>query len=634
MVQRSWLYVLVAFMMSSFFGGALRVFFSPDRVRQFVEGVVTDKQPKFHIDFEGARLRFENHWMPTFAVELRGIQIQAKDPCITNSTLYLDQILIPLDLLALFKNQVKFGQVEAGAVRYFHRPSTCSQEQAPRESNDGFAPFENFFQKRWSKEVVNTTKLLKVFTVSQFEVLYDNENLAPMIIEDFEMSFWPDRGESRASFYVRMGEPWVGTAPIGRIAIDTRIASDEVEVIGRGNLKEGQLQLKGNWAVDRGDVQLHLAAQDLPLMGALDLAHHWKYFSSLNPKIKNQWATCDVTMAGPLRNFALLPVQMHQCRLYGDLGDIRLKTQKIGSLSEGGVLQFEIQNVGVQRFMRAFGLEGTWGHISSFGSFTGALTVLNRDAYQLEGDWRDFGVYLAKAYGQIKQNIDVFHLSANFGPFGFRGIGNQFMINGQDVKGELEYSFSSVREGEFGFSFSQLNLPDEAQKILFVGHTPAFDFAGKGQILNSELDTFSAKLNLSELRTLNWKLKDVILNTKYADTLWSAQVNVGLFSLTPESYWSKPIRTLFSGLKLKNADNQLMSISFDLRPGEHEREWAWAQLRAAVKDSKVIFLSDGQMGKNGSLSGEIRSQTSPENIRVWLLGGTMQKPQVTEKAER
>ncbi|MEQ1666367.1 MAG: hypothetical protein ABL927_13435, partial [Bdellovibrionales bacterium] len=391
------------------------MFFSPDRIRIFVETLVAAKQPKFTFEFSIAKLRFSKNWRPMLAIELTDLKIKAKDPCITNSTIQINSIIVPLDLFSIFKTNVQLGTVSVDHLKLYYRDKECLRAPIEnKEEETGFVSLERFFQKRWSKEVVNTTRFLKEFTVAKIEIIENEKNISPLIIQDFDMNFYSSGKDkqSEANFSVKLDSSWVGNAPLGQILVSAIIKENELQLHSRGNLKEGQFQFGARWAIDRGEVSSKFRSQDIPIQNFLDLSHHWNILSKITPVIKNQWANCDISIAGSVYSILDQPLKLHQCRMYGDLGEIYIETENLKSLREGGILEFQIQNISLKNMLSAFHLDKTWGFVSSFGNYSGVFKILNKNDVELSGNLKDIELYLPGLKEHAKFRIDALTLNA------------------------------------------------------------------------------------------------------------------------------------------------------------------------------------------------------------------------------
>lgn len=639
MTQRGWVYILIGLLMSTFLGGAIRVFFSPYRIRSFVESSVKKKQPKFEIEFESAELRLASSWWPTIAVELRNLKVQAKDRCLTNALMTSDDLLVPIHLRSLLSGQMKFGFVRAGQVQVLLRPPMCSPQRrkGPENEQDDMSSIERFFQKRWSKEVVNTTRFLDEFTMESLVVKSQGQvdEVIPATVLNFSMKFLPHQAESRIEFSLKMGEPWVGPTSFGPIQVKLDVRADEVRLEGDGNLKEGQFQIQGQWAIERGDMQLQLAAQDIPGQSVLQLAQHYGQLKAYNPSLKNQWLTCNLNLSGPIRDFRELPVHVHQCRFYGDLGEIQIKNEIVG-WTHGGEeqgLRLQIQDLEVKRMLSTLGAPSHLGFISQFGRFTGELYLAGENAVEMAGAVRGSELYFAALSERYRQKIDAFHMKLTASGQDVAVNIEDFIVPGGKVHGGLELRYVNADDVNFVIDMPKIELPHELQKEIPIGSTSALSLKGEGVLAQSKLKSFSGQVQLSEWVALPWELSGVRVQTDYVEGVWRFKSEAGQFRLRPESRWEPFVHSLASDVGMEPDDLLISDLSAEWMLTGPKGEWtAFAAAigsRAktgaqAQKGSRAKITSRGNWTAKG-LSGVLTTQVGRKK-QDWDVSGYWYEP--------
>ena len=592
---------------------------------------INERQPRFDIEFSSARLRFANKWWPVLAVELKDLSMRAKEPCATASTIQMDTLVLPLDIFEYITHgRVRLGHVRAGRVNFYHRPPLCTQ-MTITEDSDEMVSLEKFLQKRWSKEVVNTTRFLAEFSMDTLEIFRDKQALAPVVIRNFNTKFYAERGESQAHFSLKLGEPWIGAAPLGEIEVFSTIREGEVSAHGGGNLKEGQFQFASQWAIDRGEVSAKFSSQDVPVQNLLDLAHHWNLITRLRPKIKNQWASCDMTLVGPLRDFFKLPLSLHSCRLYGDLGDIQIVTQKLESLSQGGALDFAIQSIGVKTLLGAFGIARNWGLISQFGEFSGRFEIKNRDDYEIVGQLRDSEFYLSSPKNRTRQKVNSFDLAVAMNEGRLSGDVKGFALSDGIVDGGLTFNITLDGEGVFQLAFPRMTFPVDVQKTLTGGLLPELAVYGLGHFQDFAFSAFDGEIRIRELNNFNWELKNVKLKTRYVNEDWRFTASAGGFRLRPESKWRPFISTM--GASIRPQPKQLifndLHVEFE-RGREEQSAWTWRGLSARVQGASARYEGEGQASEAGVIRGRMVAHF-PGRKSLWGIEGNWSEPKI--KAE-
>jgi hypothetical protein len=614
------------------------VFFSPDRIRIFVETLVAAKQPKFSFEFSLAKLRFSKNWRPMLAIELSDLKIKAKDPCITNSTIQINSIIVPLDLFSIFKTNVQLGTVSVDHLKLYYREKECIKTPIEnRDEETGFVSLERFFQKRWSKEIVNTTRFLKEFSVATIEIIENEKNISPIVIQDFNMNFYSagkDK-QSEANFSVKLDSTWVGKAPLGQITVSTIIKENELQLRSNGNLKEGQFQIGARWAIDRGEVSSKFSSQDIPIQNILDLAHHWNILSKITPAIKNQWANCDISISGSVYNILDQPLKLHQCRMYGDLGEIYIETENLKSLREGGTLEFQIQNISLKNMLSAFQLDKTWGFVSNFGNYSGVFKILNKNDVELSGNLKDIELYLPGLKEHAKLRIDALALNAEMKSGGFALKAMDFEIEKKQNQISFNTTLDSNGSGEAKLNIEGEVFSDETQRKLFAGHIPgALSVSGRSVVKDFKFTKIAGVLAVNNFQTYNWEMLGIKILPNFENDKWSFQVKANLFQLRPESKWVD----FFNSLRVTGLNSVqgavLENISFDSDYNLNGNNiWNWKGFSASLRKSSIKYFSEGGGSDQGEVSGSIRA-LAPNKTTRWDLSGSWTEPKAKLKTDK
>lgn len=627
MNHRAWAYILLGLVVSTFLGGAIRVFFSPTQVRNFVTSIAAQNQPKFEFVFSDARLLLANDWWPTIAVEMSNLEVKAKDPCITNSTIVISRLVIPFQFAALLTKKVKFGHIHADEVQFFYRPSKCVIASPENNENDGVARFERFFQKRWSIEVVNTAKILRELSIDSLSIVRDNQPLPPAKVLNYHMDFFADKGESKLTFDVSLGEPWIGNAPFGLVHFNAQIHSDEVQLIGTGNLKEGQFQIINQWAIDRGEVSIKFNSQDLPLSSLLHTAQHWGILRGVPANIKNQWVDCDLSLSGNIRHIQELPIYLHQCRLYGDLGEMQVKTNSLKNILEGGELKLQIQKLNIERVLNSFNGGKNLGFISGFGHFSGEFKLVNTQDYLLEGEISGVEFYLSHMARRQRQNINGVKARFEYSKGKLSGLLEDFIIDQGQILGKASFQFIDEQAGAFQLAFDRIKLNPEVQKIIFDASVDDFSLFGRGRMQELSLLDFNGSMSMKNLSTVNWNIQKMKMSAEYTDNLWHLNFQSDELNLAPESLWRKYLEEMRLQLNVGQVEGRFVAVRGEI-------EWdgtagSWSEVSAIAQENHVKIKSNGSWNINEGIEGHIKAEaTSGAPSAIWQMEGDWKNPQL------
>ena len=266
-------------------------FFSPNRIRTWVEDVTSRRQPKFTLEFKEARLALAHGLTPGLAVEFIDLKVRARDKCVTGSEILIDKLNLPLQSTAVFSSQVKFGVVAAGDIRLTLKDPECeSKLDIPDEVDvttelTGLERAERFMTKRWEREVQNTLALLEGLRFEQLDVVQDKDEATFISIKDFEGAIVAEDNAAIFDFSIEPGVAVIGHEPIGKLRSHLVLGPEAITLKGRGNLKEGQYFTDMNWDVKTGFWSSKLRMQDMPASSLITLMGQWEIlrFSDFKP---------------------------------------------------------------------------------------------------------------------------------------------------------------------------------------------------------------------------------------------------------------------------------------------------------------------------------------------------------------
>lgn len=504
--QRGWFLFFFGILLSTFLGGAIRVLLSPAFVRQWVDELVAKSQPRFTIEFEEARMSFGRGWVPQVAIELVGLYVRAKDPCITGSEIEVSQMVVPLNLRALFAGKVRFGAIDAEYVTYRHRPKRCEgkptlrvPEPAPFDVATEIAPLENFFEKRWNKEVVNTTRFLDELNLLELRFVHDEEIEPVFYLRDLHLDFFPEQHEVELRFNFWPGVTIVGDQPFGPTGTALRITSDSLRWSASGNLKEGQFQSKGHWAVDDGKYEISVSWKDVPLTNFMALMSRWDFSGLQNFRINNQWFACGFTSDGEVRKALTNPLRFTACEFYGDTGRAKFAPFDVrpDRLRQTRYV-LEAKNLDVRRFSAAIGYERWSPYLPRLGHFTGEIRSNMRDEMEAKGTIKGVEVYLGEfGLPTARETIENATILATI----------------KDSKFKIELSEIAGERIPKNLKVSTRRTPDE---MVFSMMAPMIEYAKDWPLvaavdphlsLNNEALTLQRfQFELSQKATLDWKV--------------------------------------------------------------------------------------------------------------------------------
>jgi hypothetical protein len=499
--QRGWILFFAGILISTFLGGAVRFLLSPTFVRQWVEDIVSRSQPKFTFDFSDARMSFGRGWIPQIAIELHDLNVRAKDPCITGAEVHVNEVAVPLNLRHLVQGRIRFGGIDADQVTYWYRPKRCETPSAeqPFDVNNEIAPLETFFQHRWSKEVVNTTRILDEVDVTELRFINGEDKDPLFFLRDVQLSFYSKEREAELRFDFWPGKTLGGEQPFGPTGTVIRIAADSLKWTAGGNLKEGQIHSEGQWAVDKSRYDFHLHWKDVPLQNFMALIYHWNFSSLHEFKTTNEWFSCGFSSKGEVRTAASNTVTTDTCEIYGDLGNAKLQPLQLKpkQLAEA---EYDLQakNLDVRRFSLGFGYENWSSYLTKMGTFSGQIKSRLQGAFTAAGTIKGIEIYWGD-FGLPSERGTIDELSVKAAVHE-----NEFNMNFSDLKGKNLPRGAKVNiDAKIGSTHFDLTAPtmEFGMKWPLVAEIAKFVPEAKAGLI---LNNFEFSFNKNEV--LDWKM--------------------------------------------------------------------------------------------------------------------------------
>jgi len=590
------------------------VLFSPERIRQFVIQKLAERQPKVDLAFAGARLLLSMRGWPAVAIELSQLEVKPRNECLADSFVLADRLQIPLKLSDFFQGKLSFGHIQAGTVRIHYRPQACPKETAS---------LQKYFATRWSQEVINTTRFLDEFTMQKIEVTQDDKSLPPLWVENLHVMFDAKNKKATVDADLRLQEPLIGQANLQPLQLEATVFSHELQLQVRGSLNEGQIRGKLRWAIDRGEVEAEITNRDLPLSQVFRIIKRHGTFNELSPDFKNQWLTCDMTTRGPASDFKNLLWQMHQCRLYGTLGEMRILNSEI-SLSQPD-LKISLINLSVKKWLQGFGWAKNWGRISEFGRFNGDMKIALADQnVEMKGAVTGAEVYLASLQDRVRQKIEQIQVSLAYLDQRISGRADAFRLNDGEVEGYLTFNVSKEGTGILQLALANVALAFNTQRVLWGGRAPAVALFGQVLLESGELAFFEGDYAMKEWQTLNWELHNLKSKVSYEDRNWTFLPQAERFVIRPESKWLPMINTIIAGAKDKPSPIVFAPLTIKIDIDNHGAV-QWADLSANLYQTKYKINSVGEWSSRLGLSGFI---ATPE--QRFTLSGSLQVPVAAE----
>ena len=163
--QGAWISFVSCILIASFTGGALRLLFSPEQVRQTVNEFIETENPPLDISFESIKMSLSDGFWPRLGIEVKGLQVSSQSSCTPGAQLYIKQAYLPISFSSLLGQKLQFGQISAQggylnktshmiSCQEFERAETRSSHQnssppQERRRKKTIKKIQKFMKQRW-----------------------------------------------------------------------------------------------------------------------------------------------------------------------------------------------------------------------------------------------------------------------------------------------------------------------------------------------------------------------------------------------------------------------------------------------------------------------------------------------------
>jgi hypothetical protein len=630
--NRGWQIFLIGLLISVFLGGAVRVMFSPERMRLLVEDIVARKEPKFKLTFKHAHLTLADGFMPSFAIEFKDLELSAKDQCRSASTIFAERVNLPFNLRALLKNNVRLGHVVFENVKIQYGPPVCEAVNTSKSTSaKAKEPFNKLFVVGWDKSFERTVRLVDELSIYNAEFLSTESNVDKVIgtalnlLKVKELNIRPDPVQKklllRASIYPPLDVK--DEFRVGPMNIKTDIAKDSITVTGQGLISEGQYKLKAVWLTESDLFNSELNLKDLPMQVALSVLANWNLIHAPKVKTKNEWLTCRIELSGFLAEIKKSKGELNDCRFYGDLGDWQVRGGNIFPL-DGKLypLMINARAMNVRSFAEAAGWQDFNEHIIQHGQFDFSLEYLGQSEFNVKCIWhkpvlqyRVQDTILTLPVLQTQVSIDARNEDI---VVTFRDL---LWANGK-FEGVAQFTKDKMRdELDITWSLRAETLPPLA--LNYLGINDAKEVASEGQMRLTDRKIKNAKINykFSNLKGFDTEVEGADMNIQVEEGLEFWNFAFKGIKLNPEPRWRAWLEVL---------EKENLFFTFVQGQLKFEAPGRWFIDKLTATESFIFYDIKGRGFKTGidQLSLTTSSKYNNEKNKVYKAFGTLLEPVV------
>lgn len=658
--QRGWLVTFVgialSYLISSIFLGAL----SNEKIELLLrEGLGHVDTTKVSLGFESAKLDLRDGLIPRFRVQIHGIRVESKDPCLFAPVFSSSLANLPLSWfrLLLGKNPVHEVQIVDAALRVSTNRSACGNRQTGNGESSGgtpssspaaaFSSFENFRQPaeaetgkgsepkasapQWTALRQSPLDSIKIERLGLF---LNDEAEAFVEVEDleFNVDLAPPRRVrlwSKVHLFKEQNIQDYFTHGV----FSAEYSEDQTKKIQaeiRGHVREGNYALELSLLPETGDFDLKSTLDHVPFAPLLQLLRRFEILQTDFPA-KKVWSTFKAESRGNLFSPEDIQLRIFPVEISGEIGNFTTREILIRNLSNPQVSPFvlTIKKLDLDQIadqvprLRA-------NFIQKYGVFEGALKFENLRQIQVSGLHRDMELIFSNLGKREVQHIRHIVLEGSYSNSGIEIQVPRIDFSDGLFQGNLFYSLSQSGKESLRIQADELTFATEVQEVMTMGGLVSpmnFVYSKKWSSLETESEDL--RYTIPEVLAYGIRLENIRGEARYLNSgsnkkVYLMNTSVGSLRIDPRS----PVAQYLAPLPLsRDLPQSLESLRFNFEL-ESFQSVRWKNVSARSRNGQ--YLLDGGWDGNQVLFGQIQF-ISGSRRESWMIRGDRSSPQFLSK---
>ncbi len=638
-----WVIFLSGLFISTFFGGAVRAFLSPAQLSKWVENRISEKKPKFYLNFDHLEFKLSDGMWPKFGFQARGLNISSRDLCQSQSQLGLREAYIPINIFRLFRGEVKFSDIETRGVRFLYREPLCnSQVEAEsllrpptpldlksREETVGSSSSAHFFKKfmanRFIKELKNSRKWFDSLELHDVEIVLDSESPQTILISKLsvDLNKYVDKMIVYGQFQPTLQDLKIeGWRPFN---FEVLVSSSEISLLSRGRLREGEVNILGNLAPETGNFHLQLDFKYFPLIELFKTIGSFKSFTGyVEPKLS--WFSCHISLSGAVHDYRNAFVQLGDCGVKGESG--KIFTDNV-SIAPFGDFKYEPFQVDIQDFPMVYILEVlklsfnlepssaiiNWGKVDGYLDF-------QKEGVKFVGKIKNLEASVSFRDKKRLQLVRVIDGEVEWKGGRTSGIINNIDIDGGEFEGLLSFNFDQqLLSGVIQSHIKSVKMNRHINNQLFVLDPTPFEILGKVRVKNRKLEELQGVIGVSSAHRAGVKIEKIKVDTKYSQSYWDLRVKAETVQIDRSNSLHAELKKVFI-LEDSDEDFFIENLRGTLLLGSNY-QGEWLGVYAREKNLGILLSSQAKWNELGELKGWLNVEKKNKKWLTWDLFGNI-----------
>lgn len=642
-------------LVATFFGGAIRAFFSPRQIEVWVSRTLEKENPPLHLRFAEGRLSLSKSGIPRLGLVFDQVHIQPKDYCKLNAELYVQQLYLPIEVLDFLKGKLRFREIEIEGAEMNLGVGNCPSQAVAVEAQPDLSedkaqaavePLEeleertprsevlsalNFFHHRWAQEMKNTTERLEGLRISSLKLHSGEKPLAEIsnIRLDTRSA---EKFTLTASFQVQRFHGLVESFSPTELSLE--VDPDVLKFRLSQQIREGRVVAKGEVLLISLLYNLNLDWNYVPTRPLWDLTVRNAWLEDNLNWPREAWVSGSLQASGGAEEWKLTRVQLKDGKIEGDLGVIHVPEAEFRPFQNKKWLhpvRLQLDGLKMDSAFEMLGYKKLKGLFQSFGVFQGEFVLTDSENMDLIGDWRDLALRFSH---HSVRHLQKFSFRSQLARKDGRWSGKVSQIEIEDGNFEGELSFNLTDRdwsGPLQVRIEDLQFSQPVQSLMFGGRAEAFEIYGQGQFLNSGLEKAEASVGVPGIDGQGWKLSGLKAQLNLKPEALDVKLNLKELQVESSHYLYPEMKPLYLDQKASQEQIRWSAIEMTLR--FHEGIWKWSKAMAKDTRQKVIFSSEGQWSDPNGFDGWISVDFPVLKLLKWELSGSVAKPRLQPSAK-
>lgn len=671
--QGPWISFICCVLIASFVGGAVRLFFSTESIRQAVKEYVEREKPPFELVVESINVSLSKGLWPRLGVEVRNLQIFSLDPCTLGVKLHVEQAYLPVSLLSLLGRQLKFGKVWATDVQLdrlscshggvvgesdgklgeavvgksvgepsgdlIEAPSSLlssqeSENQKDQEDQENrwvqreIKRVQAFMKQRWALEIRRFSRWMRGLNVENLRISHGGKHLIQ--VEEIS-TYLPSNGERliiESSW--RPLEEWV--KGLDFIQMRWEIDSITQQLFATVRIKEGRIRLNARTNIENLHFDTDIDVRHLPLKAIGQTFGKYSYVK-LGFQPKMFWLNCQGRWGGLLSHWKESRIKTTSCQFVGAKGRVYFSDLDIRPWQKPVIrkMSMRISDLSMRKVFKSltgFKVQGFFNN--DFGILNGKVDFLPKTGWEGSLNFKDMSLIFSRGGKRRSQRIHEIQLGGSYKKGrGLLARVNYIQIENGTFYGDVVlYLDEYLQDGLFHTKIKALNFAPEIQELM-VGHSLAPLYLDLSvRISQGSWQAWEVEVGSNQVHGQYFGVNGIHFRGRLKKEILEGKVRIQKSSFTSKHPYFPWLMPLFLGQKKEKGSEENRVVFKDVVATLliHKGGGAWELASGREWNDSFTFTSSGHWQRQGNLGGKVIIKNSEYPHLIWDVVGRVRSP--------